>query len=122
MANHRLSLEQKFCLEAAFREIDACEDIDVLRALTKQIIASQENEKAFVREAVVRFEGDGSRSLAKSWNPLETKGSRFLSGLIESVRNEGSSGHSEQVTSFVVVPQFNWTLMKTQIDHSLARE
>ena len=55
MANHRLSLEQKFHLEAAFREIDACDDIYALRALTKQIITAQENEKAFVREAVVQI-------------------------------------------------------------------
>ena len=55
MANHRLSLEQKFNLEAAFREIDACDDIYALRALTKQIITAQENEKAFVREAVVQI-------------------------------------------------------------------
>ena len=52
MTNHHLSVEQKFHLEAAFREIDGCEDIEKLRALTKQIIAAQENEKAFAREAM----------------------------------------------------------------------
>jgi len=58
MANHRLSIEQKFRLEASFREIDACSDIEALRELTKQIITAQENEKAFVREAVqhIRYE------------------------------------------------------------------
>ena len=70
MANHRLSLEQKFHLEAAFREIDACEDIDVLRALTKQI-TSQENEKAFVREAVVQIrremEAEALRNHGTHW-------------------------------------------------------
>ena len=52
MTNHFLSVEQRFYLEAAFREIDGCEDIEKLRALTKQIITAQENEKAFAREAM----------------------------------------------------------------------
>ena len=52
MANHHLSVEQKFHLEAAFREIDGCENIEKLRALTKQIITAKENEKAFAREAM----------------------------------------------------------------------
>ena len=52
MTNHRLSVEQRFHLEGAFREIDSCEDINKLRALTKQIITAQENEKAFAREAM----------------------------------------------------------------------
>ena len=52
MTNHHLSVEQRFHLEAAFREIDGCEDIEKLRALTKQIIAAQESEKAFAREAM----------------------------------------------------------------------
>ena len=39
-------------MEAAFREIDGCEDIQKLRDLTKQIITAQENEKAFAREAM----------------------------------------------------------------------
>ncbi len=54
MTNHHLSVEQKFHLEAAFREIDACQDIEMLRELTKQIITAQENEKAFAREALVQ--------------------------------------------------------------------
>ena len=53
MKNHHLSVEQRSHLEAAFREIDACKDIEKLRALTKQIITAQENEKAFAREAMV---------------------------------------------------------------------
>ena len=55
MTNHRLSVEQKFHLEAAFREIDSCQDIEQLRQLTKQIITAQENEKAFAREAIVQI-------------------------------------------------------------------
>ena len=54
MTNHHLSVEQRFHLEAAFREIDASQDIEKLRALTKQIITAQENEKAFAREALVQ--------------------------------------------------------------------
>jgi|TARA_B100000212_G_C27054753_1_gene397206 hypothetical protein len=55
MTNHRLSVEQKFHLEAAFRDIDSCEDIEQLRQLTKQIITAQENEKAFAREAIAQI-------------------------------------------------------------------
>ena len=55
MTNHRLSIEQKFQLEAAFREIDACDDIERLRKITKEIITAQENEKAFAREAISRM-------------------------------------------------------------------
>ena len=71
MANHRLSLEQELHLEAAFREIDACDDIYALRALTKQIITAQENEKAFVREAVVQIrremEAEALRNHGTHW-------------------------------------------------------
>ena len=52
MNSHHLSVEQRFHLEAAFREIDGCEDIQKLRDLTKQIITAQENEKAFARKAM----------------------------------------------------------------------
>ena len=55
MTKHRLSVEQKFHLEAAFREIDSCQDIEQLRQLTKQIITAQDNEKAFAREAIVQI-------------------------------------------------------------------
>ena len=54
MTNHHLSMEQRFHLAAAFREIDTCDDIEQLRELTKQIITAQENEKAFAREAMVQ--------------------------------------------------------------------
>ena len=62
MNSHHLSVEQRFHLEAAFREIDGCQDIEKLRALTKQIITTQENEKAFAREAMqqIRKEMEGS--------------------------------------------------------------
>ena len=55
MTNHRLSIEQKFQLEAAFRDIDACDDIGKLREITKAIITAQENEKAFARDAILRM-------------------------------------------------------------------
>ena len=55
MTNYHLSVEQRFHLEAAFREIDACEDIEKLRALTKQLITAQQNEKAFAREAMLQL-------------------------------------------------------------------
>ena len=55
MTNYHLSMEQRFHLEAAFREIDACDDMEKLKELTKQIITSQENEKAFAREAMVQL-------------------------------------------------------------------
>ena len=55
MTNHHLSVEQRFHLEAAFREIDACQDLEKLREVTKQIITAQENEKAFAREAMLQL-------------------------------------------------------------------
>ena len=55
MTNYHLSVEQRFHLEAAFREIDACEDIEKLRALTKQLITAQQNKKAFAREAMLQL-------------------------------------------------------------------
>ena len=55
MTNQHLSVEQRFHLEAAFREIDGCKDIEKLRSLTKEIITAQENEKAFAREAIAQI-------------------------------------------------------------------
>ena len=49
MTNHHLSVEQRF---HHVREIDACQDLEKLREITKQIITVQENEKAFAREAM----------------------------------------------------------------------
>jgi len=65
MTNHHLSLEQRFHLEAAFREIDTCEDIEKLRELTKQIITAQENEKAFAREALAQIRKEMEAAAAK---------------------------------------------------------
>ena len=65
MTNHRLSVEQKFQLEAAFRDIDSCEDIEQLRQLTKQIITAQENEKAFALEAIVQIRREAEASAAR---------------------------------------------------------
>ena len=48
-------MERSFHLEAAFREIDACGDIDKLKKLTKEIIASQESDKAFACEAMAQL-------------------------------------------------------------------
>ena len=57
-------------MEAAFREIDGCEDIEKLRALTKQIITAQENEKAFAREAMpqIRKEMEASAQQRLGFN------------------------------------------------------
>ena len=72
MTNHHLSVEQKFHLEAAFREIDSCQDIALLRELTKQIITAQENEKAFIREALVQvrreMESAAQKKLGFDWS------------------------------------------------------
>ena len=68
MTNPNLSVEQRFHLEAAFREIDACRDLEKLREITKQIITAQENEKAFAREAMSQLpERNGVRGLKKIW-------------------------------------------------------
>ena len=65
MTNHRLSVEQKFNLESTFCEIDACQDIEQLRQLTKQIITAQENEKDFAREAIVQIRREFEASAAR---------------------------------------------------------
>ena len=52
MTNHHLSVEQRFHLESAFHKIDACQDLDKLREVIKQIITAQQNEKAFARDAM----------------------------------------------------------------------
>ena len=60
-------MEQRFQLEAAFREIDACEDMEKLKELTKQIITSQENEKAFAREAMVQLKKEMDFAVSKKF-------------------------------------------------------
>ena len=67
MINYYLSMEQRFHLEAAFREIDACEDMEKLKELTKQIITSQENEKAFAREAMVQLKKEMDFAVSKKF-------------------------------------------------------
>ena len=78
MTNHHLSVEQRFHLEAAFREIDDCEDIEKLRALTKEIIAAQENEKAFAREAMQQIrkemEASAQQRFGFNWGQKEKLG------------------------------------------------
>ena len=66
MTNHHLSVEQRFHLEAAFREIDACQDLEKLREVTKQIITAQENEKAF---ACLLYTSPSPRDLSTSRMP-----------------------------------------------------
>ena len=60
-------MEQKFHLEAAFRMIDACQEIEKLRELTKQIITAQENEKAFAREAIQQIRKEMDFALANKF-------------------------------------------------------
>ena len=67
MTNHHLTIEQKFHLEAAFREIDSCNNIEQLRELTKQIITAQENEKAFAREAISQVRKGMEAAAAKNF-------------------------------------------------------
>ena len=67
MTNYHLSMEQRFHLEAAFREIDACEDINKLKKLKKQIITSQKNEKAVAREVMVQHRKEIEFSTSKKF-------------------------------------------------------
>ena len=60
-------MEPRFHLEAAFREIDACEDINKLKKLKKQIITSQKNEKAVAREVVVQHRKEIEFSTSKKF-------------------------------------------------------
>ena len=67
MTNYHLSMEQRFHLEAAFREIDACEDINKLKKLKKQIITSQKNEKVVAREVMVQHRKEIEFSTSKKF-------------------------------------------------------
>ena len=60
-------MEQRFHLEAAFREIDACEEINKLKKLKKQIITSQKNEKAVAREMMVQHRKEIEFSTSKKF-------------------------------------------------------
>ena len=74
MTNHHLSVEQRFHLEAAFREINACQDLEKLREITKQIITAQENEKAFSREAISQLRKEmefaTSKKFGSNWGQI----------------------------------------------------
>ena len=52
MAEHKLSVEQRFRLEAACRKLDGCDDIDAIRDLAKQLLHSLEMERASARQAI----------------------------------------------------------------------
>ena len=60
-------MEQRFHLEAAFREIDACEDNNKLKKLKKQIITSQKNEKVVAREVMVQHRKEIEFSTSKKF-------------------------------------------------------
>ena len=60
-------MEQRFHLEAAFREIDACEDINKLKKLKKQIITSQKNQKVVAREVMVQHRKEIEFSTSKKF-------------------------------------------------------
>ena len=60
-------MEQRFHLEAAFREIDDWEDINKLKKLKKQIITSQKNEKVVAREVMVQHRKEIEFSTSKKF-------------------------------------------------------
>ena len=52
MAEHKLSVEQRFRIEAACRKLNDCDDIDAIRDLAKQLLHSLEMERASARQAI----------------------------------------------------------------------
>ena len=52
MAEFKLPMEQQFRIEAACRKLDACDDIEVIRSLAKQLIHALETERASTRQAI----------------------------------------------------------------------
>ena len=52
VAEFKLSVEQQFRVEAACRKLDACDDIDVIRSLAKQLLHALETERASTRQAI----------------------------------------------------------------------
>ena len=50
--DHYLSLGEKLKIESLFKEIDAVEDIEMLRLIAKEIITSRETQRAAVRQAI----------------------------------------------------------------------
>ena len=81
MTNHHLSVEQRFHLEDAFRVIDACQDLEKLREVTKQIITAQENEKAFAREAMSQLRKEMEFAASKNSVLTGVKAELFLDWL-----------------------------------------
>ncbi|QNG26169.1 hypothetical protein [Synechococcus sp. HK01-R] len=67
MADHKLSVEQRFRLEAACRKLDGCDDIDAIRDLAKQLLHSLEMERASARQAIadLRQNNEQAPSLAR---------------------------------------------------------
>ena len=67
MAEHTLSMEQRFRLEAACRKLDECNDIDTIRSLTKQLLCSLEMERASTRQVIadLKQKDDQAPSLAR---------------------------------------------------------
>lgn len=52
MAEHTLSMEQRFRLEAACRQLDDCDDIEAIRELAKQLLHALEMERSSARQAI----------------------------------------------------------------------
>ena len=52
MAETKMSVEQQFRVEAACRKLDACDDIEVIRTLAKQLLHALETERASSRQAI----------------------------------------------------------------------
>lgn len=67
MAEHKLSVEQRFRLEAACRKLDGCDDIDAIRDLAKQLLHSLEMERASARKAIadLKQKNEQAPSLAR---------------------------------------------------------
>ena len=66
MAEAKMSVEQQFRVEAAYRKIDACDDIEVIRTLSKQLLHALETERASTRQAIadLKQKGEQKPSLA----------------------------------------------------------
>lgn len=62
-----MSVEQQFRVEAACRKIDACDDIEVIRTLSKQLLHALEAERASTRKAIadLKQKGEQKPSLAQ---------------------------------------------------------
>ena len=60
-------MEQRFHLEAAVQEIDACKDINKLKKLKEQIITSQKNEQVVAREVMVKHRKEIEFSTSKKF-------------------------------------------------------